>query len=296
MPTPASAGFLNNPQEAMNLTTLAEGSSVVLSSLAESGDIPAGTSLDWSGTYSRSGWTFSSSGVMNGSPFNINLSGNLTGNIGQDITVSLAGGGNIGSSIFSTSGMTLWQFDSTTNDYLTMNGFADAKKFSEALVGGLIGGTLGALTGNFLAATVGAIGGAAVGVAWSSALAINDPNNPVPPSLMTIGNVFPGPPFPLDLSVNGAVGGSGAGVAIFPDVNTVNVNFSDTVLSTGAYTVLPDGGQISGTATLVPEPSTLVLFSLGALGVLGTICLRRMRAAPEPVERPFSPHPDGMIS
>lgn len=106
--------------------------------------------VNWSGSFSETGWNSNLSGTINNQLFNLTYTGVLNGELGEDITVSFSGIGSAYSNpVQIVEGESQFSYDSGLDAYTTMN-FKQLVKYDdplwlwivggEALVGGVIGG------------------------------------------------------------------------------------------------------------------------------------------------------------
>lgn len=125
------------------------------------------STIQWSGTFSESGWNATISGSVDNKSFLVNYTGSLTGNLGEDITISFSGGGSYDSKPVSVLiGQSQYFYNSEFDGYSAMN-FDQLVQVNdnpawlwfvgaEALVGGVVGavatdGGLGVRTDAFFA-------------------------------------------------------------------------------------------------------------------------------------------------
>jgi hypothetical protein len=102
----------------MNFVALAQSSALTTNALNLLGFIPNYTKINTTGNFSDSGFTSQITGQTNNNSLSINYIGSLAGELGDDITISLASTGFLGSEDISTSGTMTWFYDSNANDYL----------------------------------------------------------------------------------------------------------------------------------------------------------------------------------
>jgi hypothetical protein len=231
--------------EQMNVATMLETSSTALRMLQEAKGYDIGQTLNWTGTYSDSGWSYSTSGVVGGNPLTMSYIGSMSGTFGENITVSFLGSGNWGSDPINLEGKTTWFYDSLMGGYLIMD-YDDSGKLgtdswrwvvrgAEIIggggIGGYFGGWFGALTGATMAWTLSDIAFEVI----ESVTPPPPPQRPNPPSPL------PNPPHyqpqPYQIIDN-----------IYGSNNTVYTNDGGVIIKQGAW----QSGQISGTTAVVP--------------------------------------------
>lgn len=101
----------------MNFVAMAQSSALTTNALNLLGFIPNYTKINTTGNFSDSGFTSQITGETNNNFLSINYIGSLEGELGEDITISLASTGFLGSEDISTSGTMTWFYDSNANDY-----------------------------------------------------------------------------------------------------------------------------------------------------------------------------------
>jgi hypothetical protein len=102
----------------MNFAALAHSSAITTNALNLLGFIPNYTKINTIGNFSDAGFTSQITGEANNNLLSINYIGSLEGELGEDITISLASSGFLGSEDISTSGTMTWFYNSSVNDYL----------------------------------------------------------------------------------------------------------------------------------------------------------------------------------
>jgi hypothetical protein len=117
MTTVAQATQLLTMKEAMNSIALIESSAITISSLKYLDYITDEPVLDFSGSYSETGFSSLTTGIVSGKAYSQAYTGVLSGNFGDDITITLTSSGSLGSETFTTSGQMLWSFDQAKQDY-----------------------------------------------------------------------------------------------------------------------------------------------------------------------------------
>lgn len=133
-------------KEHMNLVAMTEGSAVTLESLKALGYIEGNPNLNFSGTYTESGFSSFTSGLINGEIYSQSYSGNLAGDFGEDIVISMSSTGQLGSESFSTEGEVLWRYDAAANDYLSFE-YSETGEINPFWVPFLIGVGSGVVAG-----------------------------------------------------------------------------------------------------------------------------------------------------
>jgi hypothetical protein len=101
----------------MIFVAMAQVSGLTTNALNLLGFIPNYTQINTTGNFSDSGFTSQITGEINNNFLSINYMGSLEGELGEDITISLASTGFLGSEDISTSGTMTWFYDSNANDY-----------------------------------------------------------------------------------------------------------------------------------------------------------------------------------
>ena len=247
--------------EYMNITSLGEAATSAFVSMGMARPTPGGQTLSWLGTYSDSGWTYSTSGFLDGLPLDLSYGGTLSGTSGHDIVVSFTGAGNWGSDPITIQGKTTWYYDAALNDYFRM----DFQQLTEIgthslwgwVVGGeiVVGGGLGAAggivagaplspAGSAVVGAAGALAGAGSAATLSEVIASVFSGDPAPPKPTT-----PTPPADPHTPQNIYPSEDRADSANSPDGRFVVQN-TDVIRLQSSYAF----GDISGTVTTVPEP------------------------------------------
>ncbi len=161
-------------------------------------------SIQWTGTFSESGWNSNLSGIVNNKSFTIDYQGTLNGELDEDITVIFTGSGSYDSQIVSVlQGQSEYFYDSTLDAYTSME-FNQLVQIDtnplwlwvvggEALVGGIIGGIVAEdgwknRAGGVFTGALAGIGASAAIISIRNGLAGEEP--PLPPQQPPI------PPFP----------------------------------------------------------------------------------------------------
>ena len=274
-----SSAYATTFTQRMNLHTMLEATTSVLTTLADRDTGAIQQDISWAGTFDDTGWTYSGSGVFSGDPLTLNYVGSLSGQNGQDIVVSFTGTGFIGLEPLTMTGESRWFYDALTGDYLAFEFKHLTKIGQNSLWGWVLGGEIvagvgaGVVVGAGLATVIGpggvvpgvAAGTAATGVlvgisAGAQSLLVEDagpppePDPPTPPEEPDEGDAFfegfiitrtdeDGLLAARDLSVRyGAVG-----------------SFS--------------GNSFAGVTWAVPEPSAVALVGAG----LAVLALNRRR-------------------
>lgn len=117
MTTMAQAAQLLTMKEAMNSVAMIESSAITIESLKYLGYITDEPVLDFSGSYSETGFSSLTTGMVSGKAYSQAYTGVLSGSFGQDITITLTSSGMLGNETFTTSGQMLWSFDQAKQDY-----------------------------------------------------------------------------------------------------------------------------------------------------------------------------------
>jgi hypothetical protein len=106
----------------INFETMQIATGSVISSLQAIGDIPSSTlPLNWSGSFSDTGFTDNVNGSIAGKPFNLDFTGNSSGTIGNDIFVSVTSIGAYGAQAITSTSTAQWFYDSATGNYTSFS-------------------------------------------------------------------------------------------------------------------------------------------------------------------------------
>ncbi len=258
--------------ESMNLHTMMEATTSVFTTLADTGSGIIKQPINWSGSFDQNSWSYSGSGIFGGKALQLNYSGSLSGQNGQDIIVSFTGNGSLGNDPLTMTGETRWFYDSQVDDYIDFD-FEQLTKIgasslwgwvlgAETVVGVGAGVAVGVGVGTILppaglvaGVKVGALAtGLLVGVSAGAKSLLTDSPPPKPTVALIRPTPNPGDLFPNDGTIIVGVGNDGLLVAS---------DYSGRYRGVGSVL----GGSFSGT-TSVPEPSTLMLLTIGA-GIFG---------------------------
>ncbi|WP_165251763.1 hypothetical protein [Paludisphaera soli] len=266
----ARAEIMMTPREGMNATSLLQSASMTLRILNETTPFSTQDVIEFTGSYTDTSATLSLSGLVGGQQLALDLSTVLVGDIGEDITVSIAGGGSWGLEPISTNGQTFWVYDAGISDYQEMQ-YADQGTFGTGSRSWVVRGAelvIGAGVGGWIAGWAGAFTGALA--AWTISDIVYEvvdsltppPPPPTPPTPPTP----PAPVYPPPVPNNGIIdiiNGSG---------NTVYKNNGGKIQGTGAF----NGGNLTGQFVAVSEPSSVILLAVaGAFGVGYQVSRRR---------------------
>jgi hypothetical protein len=226
--------------QAMVLTSEMEGTAESLHRLVDLGLLPAGSPLSMTGTFSDSGGTMTTSGTVNGNPFLLIYSASLSGSVGQNITLSLTGSGTINSSSIMTSGSTIFNWDTSQNDYTSMDYADEITVYHVPSLYTLGSEVLSGAHGHWFLAIIEAL------VAIVQSVIDTGTSPPTPPVQGTL------------IADNSSINGSN---------NTMNENSGGVIIINSSYD--STAGLITGTVVVVPEPPSVVMLSMGALALLG---------------------------
>ena len=104
-------------KEMANFVAMQQTSAITSHSLHSLGFIPDRTDINTTGNFSESGFNSHISAIIDEDSLDINYSGNLDGEFGEDIIISLESTGYLGEEDISTSGKMTWFYDSLNNSY-----------------------------------------------------------------------------------------------------------------------------------------------------------------------------------
>lgn len=104
-------------KEYMNQTALLLSSSSTISALNSLGYIPDNSTIDLVGNFSEDTFNSTSSGIINSNPFILNYTGNLSGDVNNNITISMSAVGNLGDRSISTTSTLIYDYDLINNRY-----------------------------------------------------------------------------------------------------------------------------------------------------------------------------------
>jgi hypothetical protein len=107
-------------KEQMNLFGLLISSPTTINTLELFDIVPENETFELTGTFSELGFTSTTTGIVNNSIFNLNYTGTLVGDIGNDINISINSNGTLGNQVISTSGNIVFPYDENTNSYSSL--------------------------------------------------------------------------------------------------------------------------------------------------------------------------------
>lgn len=104
-------------KETLSLAAMMESGASAVSALNYLGYVPSGQNIEFKGDFSESGFSSHYSGKVGGSPFFLNYTGTLTGDVGADMLFDIASAGALGANNISSSAQMKWVFDSASGKY-----------------------------------------------------------------------------------------------------------------------------------------------------------------------------------